>query len=306
VRHIFGTLRQPQPFRDVLLQLIANTIKSSKGGTGGWSVVRTPAKGKGSMAGIEKKIDILAIAAKDADGVLRRGQKPSSDQEQRSELGSASAHHQEEQAGQLIHKQKASDGPLAPSPTSRSEELSISLGVNETSRVPTAGSGGSGGESREASAQRSRPAIGGDGIGEEEEDLEEETGPTTVLSTVLKAIKDESTSVRLAALQILVKSECPAGLLPFCRALGDGDDNVQVAAAGALQEAVRRGHGQLVVDRLLSTATRSPSTQVREACLRSIIQDEFVGEERVIGGLRAMTSSREASIRRLAVLGLGV
>lgn len=140
---------------------------------------------------------------------------------------------------------------------------------------------------------------------EEEEDLLEETGPPTILSTILKAVKDESASVRLAALQILVKSECPAGLHPFCRALGDDDDNVQVAAAGALQEAVRRGHGQLVVDRLLSTATRSPSTQVREACLRSVIQDEFVGEERVIEGLRAMTSFGEASIRRLAVLGLG-
>ena len=316
VRHIMGTLRQPQPFRDILLRLIANTIKSGKGGTGGWGVVRTPAKRKGATAEIESKMDIMAIAKnanKNADGVIRGEQPPSRHQtskEQRSELGSASAHQREEQAGQLTHHQKAGDRLFAHSQTSRADELAISFegdGSPSTLLVSTTGSGKREGGSREASARSARPATGGDVIGEEEEeDLLEETGPPTILSTILKAVKDESASVRLAALQILVKSECPAGLHPFCRALGDDDDNVQVAAAGALQEAVRRGHGQLVVDRLLSTATRSPSTQVREACLRSVIQDEFVGEERVIEGLRAMTSFGEASIRRLAVLGLGV
>ena len=92
-------------------------------------------------------------------------------------------------------------------------------------------------------------------------------------------------------------------------ALADVDANVQVAASAALQQAVARGHGQLVVEQLLRRALHDASTDVRESCMLCLMQPNFISEPRVIECMCSLapggSRSAEPSLRRLAVLGLG-
>jgi HEAT repeat protein len=180
-----------------------------------------------------------------------------------------------------------------------------------------------------------------------EDGVEVETGAGAALQTlaqnqtvkphveaVLKALKDENASLRLAALQVLSHAGCPAGLEPLCEALGDEKASVQVAAAAALAQAVESGRFRVAhVDALLlSCAQRGDlSALVREACLSAVVsrvnntllqrcccEEESEAtppastsvavepaSERVAGALRLLAASEEAPLRRLAIIGLG-
>ena len=178
-----------------------------------------------------------------------------------------------------------------------------------------------------------------------EEGEEEETGAGAALRTlaqnqtvkphveaVLKALKDENASLRLAALQVLSHAGCPAGLEPLCEALGDEKASVQVAAAAALAQAVDSGRFRVAhVDALLLSCAqrRDLSALVREACLSAVVSrvnstllqrccstadaeatppasaSVAMGTASVAGALRLLTASEEAPLRRLAVVGLG-
>jgi len=65
--------------------------------------------------------------------------------------------------------------------------------------------------------------------------------------------------VRLAALQILVRANCAAGLEPFCAALADSAPNVQVVAAAALHEVLQ--HTATHCNTLQHTATHCNTLQ---------------------------------------------
>ena len=183
-----------------------------------------------------------------------------------------------------------------------------------------------------------------------EEGEKEETGAGAALRTlaqnqtvkphveaVLKALRDENASLRLAALQVLSHAGCPAGLEPLCEALGDEKASVQVAAAAALAQAVESGRFRVAhVDALLlSCAQRGDlSALVREACLSAVVNRvhspvsatccgntadaeatppasaraavEPASEDVArVHALRLLAASEDAPLRRLAIIGLG-
>jgi HEAT repeat protein len=332
LRRILITLRSRPPFRDLFIRLIADTIKMLPEVPGGWNVLKTPAKPK---TGTDKRapasgFGLLTTVSMEnkhlltregcaghevggGEGVSRMGRVadgasndvPTVGQNGDETLRVATAASVASQEGVHVRDQiseRTGGDRESRERGYRSEDSSSREGT-----VPATDIFRSGTECAPRTAGSGRNqgvATGQEGDEEEEDPIL--TGPPNVLSTVVKAVHDESTSVRLAALQILVKSECPAGLMPFCRALADENANVQVAAAAALQEAVRRGHGQLVVEHLLSRARRDWSPQVREACLRTLIQGDLLKEDRVREALLEIaSSSEEPNLRRLSVLGLG-
>jgi len=311
VRHIIITLRARVPFRDLLIRLIADTIKMLPEVPGGWNVLKTPAKanakpgtGKRTPASgfgileltaesMENKHLLDGGAGRDGGGAGGGAGLASSDVPTVGVHGDetlrvpTAGSVQEEQASERMgggrERRERGEGSVAGSSRAGTATSNVSRAAGAECAPQTAGSGGS---QSVATEQRNEEEVK-----EEEEEEEEDpilTGPPTVLSTVVRAVQDASMSVRLAALQILVKAECPAGLMPFCRALADENANVQVAAAAALQEAVRRGQGQLVIEHLLSRAKRDSSPQVREACLRTLIQGDLLKEDRVREALRVL------------------
>ena len=415
VRHILNTFRQRQPFRDLLVRLIAESIIREEGGLGGWEAMDSPAKRKklrGSSGGVDV-VDIVG-AVTENEGFAQHSlpedaAPPSTVPSSRgsylsrgiafvqscvsSRGGTRGSQSLEEEA----ERRSSHGGDRYRLQTGGAEVLSVSSAPN--SRPPTgqhtaggmstrtgpseSGSRSVAGESSTLSVSQAsmRPAplhtkdvslygtrvatpaeeTNGQGEGRQEElprwprasqhlplpprrnaghapvypaavvgaalatftdggcreedaaavqeESEEEDGPPTVLSTVVKSLKDHSSSVRLAVLQILVKAECPVGLRPFCKALADVDANVQVAASAALQQAVARGHGQLVVEQLLRRALHDASTDVRESCMLCLMQPNFISEPRVVECMCSLapggSRSAEPSLRRLAVLGLG-
>ena len=412
VRHILNTFRQRQPFRDLLVRLIAESIMREEGGQGGWEAMDSPAKRKklrGSSGGVDV-VDIVGDVTanegfaqhslpEDASTVSSSGGSYLSRgiafvQSCLSRGGTRDSQSLEEEA----ERQSSHGGDRYKLQTGGAEVLSVSSAPNSR---PLTGQHTAGGMSTRTgpSESGSRSVVGesstlsvsqasmrpaplhtkdislystrvstpaeetheqGEGRQEELprwprasqhlplpprrnaghapvypaavvgaalatftdggcrevreeatvlEESEEEDGPPTVLSTVIKSLKDQSSSVRLAVLQILVKAECPVGLRPFCKALADVDANVQVAASAALQQAVARGHGQLVVEQLLRRALHDASTDVRESCMLCLMQPNFISEPRVIECMCSLapggSRSAEPSLRRLAVLGLG-
>lgn len=196
--------------------------------------------------------------------------------------------------------------------------LAVSLAVSEADDAPEEG------EKEETGAGAARRTL-----------AQNQTVKPHV-EAVLKALRDENASLRLAALQVLSHAGCPAGLEPLCEALGDEKASVQVAAAAALAQAVERGRFRVAhVDALLlSCAQRGDlSALVREACLSAVVNrvnspllqrccstaDAEAtppasaraavepASERVarVHALRLLAASEEAPLRRLAIIGLG-
>lgn len=171
--------------------MVADSIIRSEDGKGGWGVIRTPAKRKGAhvnTTGSAAQIDMLALAA----GAMQSEESlPATASEVK---GIA------EQQGKL-----SSDSTGGQADGSLQVEM-VGTAMGRTVEI----------DELNGDVERS-----GEGRGEAEKDdeLEEEAGPPTVLSTVLKAVRDDSTSVKLAALQILVKSgarDCQGGLSVIC------------------------------------------------------------------------------------------
>ena len=328
LRRILITLRSRPPFRDLLIRLIAYTIKMLPEVPGGWNVLKTPAKpttGTGKRApasgfGLLTTVSMENKHLLTGEGCARQeggggggvadgasNDVPTAGQNGDETLRVATAASVASQEGVYrdvrgqISERTGGDRERR----ERGDRRENSASREGTAPATDVSRSGTECAPKTPGSGRDRGLATGQGWDEEDDDPIL-TGPPNVLSTVVKAVHDTSTSVRLAAVQILVKSECPAGLMPFCRALADENANVQVAAAAALQEAVRRGHGQLVIEHLLSRARHDWSPQVREACLRTLIQGDLLKEESVKEALLEIaSSSEEPSLRRLSVLGLG-
>ena len=173
-----STLRRPQPFRNQLIEMVADSINRSEDGKGGWGVIRTPAKGKGthvSTSGKAAQIDMLALAA---DAMQSEESLPAT-------------------ASEVVGVAEQQE-TMSSDSTGGHVDCSLQVEMVGTARGRTV-------EIDDLKGDGEKPDEGR-GEAEEDDELEEEAGPPTVLSTVLKAVRDESASVKLAALQILVKS----------------------------------------------------------------------------------------------------